>query len=242
MALSSPLTVVSDYDDTLKVANIAGPRWDIVRRSVFSEAFYAGMPELFLAWDNSFFINEMNLYVLSGSPKQLRSKIEDDLYEEGVFPKLNLILRDWFRERDMFEYKLKKLHELPVGPLVMLGDDTQYDPEVYEAFSQVRSPLKIYIRTVTGRSAVGLQEKFVTAFDVAVEEFIQGRLGLDAVLDVGDAVLDSKEKELFPKFIPCELRTSSCLKKPLLEILHHFCSAIQQKIDTICMKRPQRFL
>jgi hypothetical protein len=97
------------------------------------------------------------LYILSGSPQQMRKVIEQKLTLDGIIwndlvlkPSLNRLLRGRFRFlRDQVSYKLRALLASRVGmakslPEVMFGDDAEADAFVYS----------LYIDLVAGR--VGL--------------------------------------------------------------------------------------
>jgi phosphatidate phosphatase APP1 len=229
--------VVSDYDDTLKIANVSGPKWDVVRRSLFSESFYAGMATLFWVWDEGTTLPESPLHILSASPRQLSRRIKSDLREKG-FPQTELSLRDWSRERDTVAYKLSVLRRylLHNESLLLIGDDTQHDSQIYAAFAREKRVLATYIRRVTGAALARGQKSFATAFDIAAHEYSSGRLQSREALEVADSVLSSPDKLLKPRFVSCKALRSSCLDLRLPGPLAGACDKIQARLQSLCSK------
>jgi phosphatidate phosphatase APP1 len=234
-ASSRSFRIVSDYDDTLKIAHVSGPKWDVVRRSLFSESFYAGMSTLFGVWDQTTSLDESPLHILSASPKQLSRRIKSDLKEKG-FPEAELSLRDWNRERDSVAYKLSVLrrHLEHDDSLLLIGDDTEHDSEIYAAFAREKRILATYIRRVTGAPLAKGQKSFLTAYDIAAFEYAAGRLQSKDALTVADSVLRSPNKLLKPRFVTCTALRSSCLDLRLPGPLESACQAIQSRLASLC--------
>jgi phosphatidate phosphatase APP1 len=229
--------IVSDYDDTLKVANVSGPKWDVVRRSLLSESFYAGMSTLFAVWAEATSLPASPLHILSASPRQLSRRIRSDLREKG-FPSSELTLRDWSREKDTRAFKLGALrrHLAHDQALLLIGDDTQHDSEVYATFAKQKRVLATYIRRVTGAPIARGQMSFVTAYDIAAHEYSSGRLQTWEALEVASAVLRSSSKHLKPQFVRCTALRSSCLGLRLPGPLARACQDIQARVDLLCSR------
>lgn len=238
------IQVISDYDDTLKIANIAGSHSDIIRRSLMTDGMYAGASKLLRVFHKGMAKNETNLSVVSASPVQLHGMISDDL-EDNDFPIVRLFLRDWFKQKDTIQYKLGVIRESVAGGnnFILMGDDTEHDSAIYEQI-QSETPEKVkavYIRRVTGKKIAPNQYSFLTSFDVAVQEHLLGRMSLEDALSVAKSIRWTFwNSRILPKFINCSLAQSACLNSLTASAdakLLKACRAIQERIDNICRKR-----
>lgn len=197
-----PLLLISDLDDTIKISH-SQSKLITVYRGLFRSSAFAGMAQLYAeilaAHPGSEF------YLVSASPPQIKKKIEFFL-EMNAFPAAKIVLRDWLRQTSIVKYKLGSLLHLvenAAGQVVLVGDDTEQDPEVFAHVAK-RFPEKVtarYIRTVRGRELPEGTLGFFTAFDVACAELTAGRLTNDQVLRVGDVVLKAEtNSRLIPWF------------------------------------------
>lgn len=161
----SGLLVVCDIDDTIKISNI-DDRQQLLR-STFVEPFapVPGMSELLtrLAAAGRAAGNPVEFHYLSASPWQLYEPLAAFLRDHG-FPEGCITLRE-FRMKDerignLFanptEYKLAELARLtaqmPDRKLVLIGDSTEHDAELYAEFARKRPGrvLIILIRLTPG--------------------------------------------------------------------------------------------
>jgi len=197
-----PLLLISDLDDTIKISNTQS-KLITVYRGLFRSSAFAGMAELYTeilaAQPGSEF------HLVSASPPQIKKKIEFFL-EKNQFPVAKIVLRDWWRQTSIVKYKLGTLLNLvehAACQVLLVGDDTERDPEVFAHVAK-RFPEKVaaqYIRIVKGRALPEGTLGFFTAFDVACAELAAGRLANDQVLRVGEVVLKAeKNSRLIPWF------------------------------------------
>ena len=201
-ASRSALLLISDLDDTIKISCTPSPLVTVYR-GLFRTSAFAGMAQLYqeLVAGNP----GSEFYVVSSSPPQIRARVERFLAFNG-FPKAQLVLRDWIRQKSVIDYKRKAVTDLIEKsrcPVILIGDDTEHDPEVF-AHAFEKFPQKVsarYLRTVTGRPLPEGSKEFFTAFDIACAELAAGRLGNDQVLRIGEALLlAEKNSRLIPWF------------------------------------------
>lgn len=145
------LLVVCDIDDTIKISNI-DDRQKLLR-STFVEPFapVPGMRELLTRLDAAGRVGgkRVEFHYLSASPWQLYEPLAAFLKDNG-FPEGCITLRE-FRMKDerianLFadptEYKLAELARLtaqmPDRMLVLIGDSTEHDAELYAEFARKR--------------------------------------------------------------------------------------------------------
>ncbi len=181
--LQAKTLIVSDLDDTIKVSDVLGPKAKNVFNAIFKKTPFAGMSELYQALSN----DETTIYYVSGSPKIIRSRVNNFLKDNKFPQRENLILKNKMSE-DTFEYKTSAIRELikEINPdkIIMIGDDGEYDPQVYAAIAGENTGIEsqIYIRAITNR--VGVERSFVSAVEIAGFEFLEGRLDGKALVSV----------------------------------------------------------
>lgn len=175
--------IVSDVDDTIKVTDVLGKKSEIVVNGLFSKKAFAGMSELFqqMATDDT------EIYYVSGSPKFIKIRINEFL-EENKFPqRKNLILKDKMSD-DTFKYKTDAIKGLikKINPdkVILIGDDTEYDPEIFNGISASYPGLveSIYIHTVQNREFQGT--RFFSAVEIAGSEIEKGNLKEESLAPV----------------------------------------------------------
>jgi phosphatidate phosphatase APP1 len=211
-----PFVLVSDIDDTLKITDVKS-KIDTVYNGLFSSRVFLGMPEVYTVLLKSskrhgqpFPRQTGPLVFLSGAPTFIQGILESQL-EPLKLPKATYFLRDWFAGQTVGEFKKEILEDLQKTsdlPFLFFGDDTEKDPEVLSDFSVAHPEhsVRVYIHAVTGRELPLGVIRYHTAFEIAVREFEEGRLGVEDVTRVGLRVMNKKRVEdLFPDFSVCPL-------------------------------------
>lgn len=183
--------VVTDIDDTVKVTDVLNKK-NAVYNALFSKAEFSGMSELYRTMN----LPGTTFFYVSGSPKILDERIEEFL-EFNKFPqKANLILKKNLKI-NTFDYKVEAITNLikETNPdkIILIGDDTEYDPEVYEAISKA-FPLKvasIYIRAIQDRELPKINniKNFFSAVEIAGFEVINGNLDSSSLVKVTDSFI-----------------------------------------------------
>jgi len=199
--------LISDLDDTIKISNTE-KKIITIYRGLFRYSAFSGMAELYTQLTQNSCASENNPYfhIISSSPPAIRKRIEKFL-KQNKFPSAILTLRDWIRESSIPKYKHRALEQVlrsSDAPLILIGDDTEYDPEIFTTFAEMypERVLTIYIRAIKDRPLPKAAKKFYTAFDIACAELAAERLTQEQVLLVGNAVLDAqKHSRLIPTFM-----------------------------------------
>jgi hypothetical protein len=199
--------LVSDLDDTVKITDVLH-RDNLHCNIVAGKLVFAGMPQLykFLLGEN---YSASRLMFLSGSPVIFTPQICALLNNEQ-FPRYGLTLRGFLEyfTTHTADYKKQKMAEM-YGALknekfMLIGDDTEKDPEIYAQFAANRNDvLAIYIHRITGRNLPQGSTAFVTAYDLALYEFKAGRLSEKQASGVGETVLKSDNNVFLPDFQQC---------------------------------------
>lgn len=181
--------IVSDVDDTIKVTDILGKKSQIVIHGLLSKNAFAGMSELYqqMATDDT------EIYYVSGSPKVIRSRVNEFLEENGFPQRKNLILKNKMSE-DTFKYKTDVIKGLikKINPdkLILIGDDTELDPEIFNGIATEYPGLveSIYIHTVQNREFQGT--RFFSAVEIAGTEIEKGNLKAESLSAVVDGFIN----------------------------------------------------
>jgi phosphatidate phosphatase APP1 len=191
MSRPASFLLVSDFDDTLKITHTTN-RLRTVLRGLFAKQVYAGMPELYQEW-----IGERPFVLISSSPRAIQGKIGRFL-DRHAFPAREIWLRDWLRQKDVRRYKhdaLRNLEARPEKGFIFVGDDAEFDPEVFVSFRDANPDrtLAIYIRRVRGRPLPDGVVPFHSAFEIALAELAHRRLKLSQVARIGKAVAENPD-------------------------------------------------
>ena len=238
-AADEPFILVSDVDDTVKVTDVLH-RNVSMRNAIHSKLVFAGMAELYrdlLGKDSP----AERLEFISGSPRILLTHKVDECLRDAHFPPYRAALRN--RVGSVADFKTRVLRRLYGGSesqFLLIGDDTQSDPEVYAKFAAAKKPdqvLAVYIHQITGRALPPRSIPYLTAFDIALKEYQAQRLNALQAAEVGVAVLASQEATFLPGFQKCprEYAQLPDLPKPL-EVLQ---TQIRGRMKGLCEKRSQ---
>ena len=238
-AAEEPFILVSDVDDTVKVTDVLH-RNVSMRNAIHSKLVFAGMAELYrdlLGKDSP----AERLEFISGSPRILLTHKVDECLRDARFPPYRAALRN--RVGSVADFKTRVLRGLYGGSesqFLLIGDDTQSDPEVYAKFAAAKKPdqvLAIYIHQITGRALPPHSIPYLTAYDIALKEYQAQRLNALQAAEVGLVVWKSEEAAFLPGFQKCpkEYAQLPDLPKPL-EVLQ---TQIRDRMKDLCSKRAQ---
>jgi hypothetical protein len=168
--------IISDIDDTIKMTDVLGSKTTVIFNSLFNAQAFSGMSELYQEMTKN---DDTIIYYITGSPKIIKFKV-DDFLEGNHFPQTqNLILKDEIND-NTYEYKTEVIRELiqKIRPdkMILLGDDTQFDPEVYKTISDENPKIEfaVYIHSIQNK--IVNQPTFFSAIEVAGNEMLEGRL------------------------------------------------------------------
>ncbi len=201
---ASAYVLVTDVDDTIKVTHVR----DVVDRTVrfFTEPkSFAGMELLYHRLLNSQPHGEFA--VVSGAPRAVQMAVQWFLVAFGFPAPSYLQTREMFEDTALLKIKaisnLFRFNERDGSVVVMVGDDTEQDPYVYDNISKnYYIEPTVYIRRVSNRGIGAGAQYFDSAADIAVLEFLAGRLEPQDVYDVYKSILS--ETELSRLFVPGE--------------------------------------
>jgi phosphatidate phosphatase APP1 len=189
--------LVSDVDDTVKITNVLDR--DDLLKGALRELVFAGMPELYrqILGPGS---SRQRLLFLSCSPKLFLQRHVREILNDSNFPDYELNVRGvgelFYNCEDFKIAQMTKKYAVSPNKFILIGDDTERDAWVYAKFSASRRDqvLAIYIHRITGREDLPAGSLlFLTAYDIAMHEYLAHRLSEQQALAVGNAVLNSKD-------------------------------------------------
>ena len=232
------LVVVSDFDDTIKITN-AGNLVAATYNGFFKTKVYTGMPEL---------LSEMRTYsdelhIVSAAPSIVAPRIRSLLQKQRIaYESLSYrLLRSW---EDKIQFKIEAIERvLERGEeVILLGDDVEKDPEIFQEIQQ-RFPGKVlaaYIHQVKGRKLPSGVTPYYTSFDLALHEFLAGRMNEASVNHIVSSFGAEKAmKRSFPGFSHCPTRSEK-FEWQQATSFNKDASVLADQIVSFCSKRSVR--
>lgn len=210
--------IVSDFDDTIRHTNAkskTGLVWNLLfkRRKVFS-----GMPRLLNSMKDH---ADSKLSIVTGSPNFLRGKVKKTLahsqinYDELITKskkelKNKKLIPPGADRPSTYYYKIykisKMLDENPGRNLILLGDDAGGDPDVFAEIKR-QYPGRIdavYVRAIKNTPLPKGMNKFVTAYDIAWQEVLAGRMDKSELPKILEDITSTKNfRTTIPNFAHC---------------------------------------
>lgn len=197
------IIVLSDLDDTLKITQVQSSG-RAVWNGIFTRKVFAGIPEL---WDNLQKYSDKS-YVLTSSPNQIRFNILK-LFQKFHMDVDELITRSLFRQRDSYRYKYEAIEKIilknPNSELILLGDNTDKDHEVYQQI-QLAYPKNvnaIYMHKVKDFPIPAGQISWISVLDIAIHEFSQQRMTFSEVVSIYETLIDTEVHKIIPNKLFC---------------------------------------
>ncbi|MFL5813527.1 MAG: phosphatase domain-containing protein [Bdellovibrionia bacterium] len=246
MLISSPLVkaeerpyVISGFDDVLRQAENTG----LVKAAlkiVEKDKTFAGMPELYQGLSREEKTPE-KFSIVSAISSLFDGRISEFLADSG-FPENDRYLRNWLTEWSIEDFKVSRIEKIiknkPQRKFIVIFDNS--DPslalseKLHEKFSE--NILAIYLRQVVEKPLPSSATPFVSAFDIAVNEFVADRMTSDEVLKVGSAIVQESRSELIlPSYALCSTSFTHCEDVPV--ILQNACQQVRARIEEICRQR-----
>ena len=196
---SSKIVLISDFDDTYRITNTKS-KITAALNAVFTKKVFGGMSLLYEQIDR----NAEAFYMLSNSPKKLRRRVKKILWNNNLNPDsiclYEKIGTPYEQKYNFITEMLDKHHD---ALFILVGDDSGEDPEIYHSIqnNNVGRIAAIYIRPVRGRTVPKGSRIFHTAFDIACYELAASRYQYADAQAVGQKVIGSKKKFIFPSYL-----------------------------------------
>lgn len=243
-AVSARTLVISDIDDTIKMTGVLNSKHLVAFNGIFVKRAFAGMSKLYQQFDQ----DGKDIYYVSGSPEIIACRVESFL-DENHFPQIsNLILRESLSV-DTYKYKVegirKILDQLRPDKVILVGDDTQHDPEVYRDIDKEYPGLveSIYIRVVRQAELPDLPQmkSIFTSVEIAAHEYTKGEMSKESLVKVAKKFIDKNDKKgiyLEKRYCPKEGRAElDTFKKKIADPeIKLLLDQVQGKIIETCLR------
>ncbi len=234
---SFALSVISDLDDTLKVTNVKN-FLAATRNALFSKKAFGGVPSLL----EEFSTYTTDLYIVTASPKFLNSPVRKFLRHNKIDTK-KVVLRNLISERNKKQYKIESIKGILEATdnetFILIGDNTELDAEIYlEIKRQYPARIaQIYIRKIKDTKMSKEVIPFYTVFDIALSEFIAGRMNEVQVYQMANPILeDSGLVDYLPYFAFCP-KMESDFRTQQFSPLNELSLQVRTKIISYCSAR-----
>lgn len=242
-SLSANTLIVTDVDDTVKVTDVLNKK-NAVYNALFSKAAFSGMPELYREMNTA----NNTFYYLSGSPTIIEEKVSSFL-EHNNFPQSNNLILKKGIKTPTYDYKVAAItnliSKLKPTKIILIGDDTEYDPEVYATIHKNNPGLvdAIYIRAIRNKELPKIDniKNFFSAAEIAGHELLKGEMSLLSLGKVATAFVKNGDgAKIFIKGRYCpsegraeidELKQKVSQRSAILAL-----EITQQKIISTCKK------
>jgi hypothetical protein len=230
------ITVISDLDDTIKITN-AGSKANATFNGLFTKRVFTGMTEFFE--ETKSYANA--LHVVTASPSIIRPRVKATLAANGIEAD-GVYLKPLFRGEDKISFKvrvIKSIMDETSDDVILMGDDVDKDPEVYTEIQKSfpERVLGTYIHVVRNRPVPETMTRYWTTFDLALREFLSGRMALASVKKVGESLLQaSKLSRIFPKFANCPWE-ASVFEWQLQTVFIQEAQELTEKLNQYCLSR-----
>lgn len=247
-SLLAKTILISDIDDTIKMTGVLNNKISVGFEGIFGKREFSGMSELYNEYDH----NDVAIYYVSGSPQMIDCRIENFLTKRNFPDADQRFLKDKISS-DTYKFKMNTIRNIlskyPSSTAILIGDDTEHDPRVYNDISyefpgRVEA---IYIRTITNSKLPSnpLMKSFFTSVEIAANELLKENLnytGLESV--VSAFVNQTKNSGMQLKRFYCPkggldaikdliLKYQSTGRYPVVELLMR----TQNKIIKVCKSR-----
>lgn len=185
--LHAKTMIISDVDDTIKMTGVLSSKKVVVWNGLFRKKPFAGMSELYQVFSNK----ETTIEYVSGSPKIIHNRVSEFL-EDNDFPQRdNLVLKDSLSD-DTFAYKTEAIkaliEEQNPDKVILIGDDTEHDPEIYQGITILFPGIveSIYIRSVQNRELPKnpIIKTFFSAVEIGALELVKGKINVESLKKV----------------------------------------------------------
>jgi len=231
--------VISDIDDTLKMAHVKAVG-GALSRAFMTKITFAGMPDL---------LNEIakqrkveSFYYLSNAPEFVMKRSHTKFIQVNNYPQGKIILRSNESKEDHKIINIKKIIETEKpDEVIFFGDNGERDSAIYREAVDLYPEIKFntFIHYVYPNAIEANQTAFVTALEPLLTLINEGVLSVTSLLTaskLSSAIALEEERETFkvqyfPEFLDCSGFQLS-LPASDLRVLNY--KNALKKINSIC--------
>jgi phosphatidate phosphatase APP1 len=230
--------IISGFDDVLRQAENTGLLKAAIK-ILDEDKSFAGMPELYSAISTQESLPQFSL--VSAIATWFDPRI-NKLLMKYQYPSNKRYLRNWLSEWSIEEFKVSKINTIisqkPNRKFIVIFDNSDASlalaDELHAKFADKIQT--IYLHQIEEKKLPASATKYYTAFDIAMNEYVEGRMTLGEVAKVGRAILDIQLVEkLFPSYAVCPTDHDMC-PASVTEI-SDLCTRVKSHLQELCKKR-----
>lgn len=227
--------LISGFDDVLRQAENTGLIKATIK--IFEEdKGFSGMPELYQVISKQ--EASPKFVLVSAISNWFETRI-DKFLTKSHFPSNHRYLRNWLTEWSIESFKINKIREIlkekPDRKFIVIFDNSDASINLADKIRQqfAENIVTVYLRQVQQKKLPKGATGFYTAFDVAANEYENGRLSSEDVSKVGHAILDEKDiTSLIPAYAACPSIDNLCgTRSPDIKDI---CLKVSQHIQALC--------
>ena len=232
------VVIVSDLDDTIKITNV-GSAYQATINGVFKKNVFSGMPE-FLREARSY---SEDLHILTASPSLIYKNVHRTLNQNNIKFK-SLFLRNIIKDRNSYNYKvgrLKYLMDKSDDEFILIGDDANHDPEIYDEIKSLypNKVIAVYIHVIRGRELPLTSLPYYTTADLALRELEVGRMSVNSAKAVLSTLLNEPKLWFIrPSFSVCPDSTETWSWQSQ-SVLFQEALVLAERVATYCAAESQ---
>ena len=221
--------IISGFDDVLRQAENTGLIKAAIKILEKDQGF-AGMPELYQEISRE--ESDPHFVLVSAISHWFESRISK-LLTDSHYPSHKLYLRNWLTEWSIEGFKTEKMKEIITErshkKFIVIFDNSDaslnLSDEINKEFGD--KVVSIYLRMVVDKKLPEKTVGFYTAFDIAVKEYEAGRLELQSVDKIGNALLKVRNvNELIPSYALCPKKYRPCETE--------MCQIVGKHVEKLC--------
>lgn len=232
---STPL-LISGFDDVLRQADNTS-LWAAGKKLMDPDQGYAGMVDLYTRIIGGQGTAQP-FYVVSSFPIWLEGRTVDFLNTQR-YPKCEVYLRDWILEWSAEKFKLDRIQKILAEnkgrKFIVVLDNSRASLDIAVKLKALHPNelLQVYVRQTVNKNLPEGVVPFVTAFDIALNEFKNRRMSEDDLYEVGKASMaDSPSAALVPDYSFCPTDYNPCADFPLQ--VRGMCAEISARVSQHC--------
>jgi hypothetical protein len=231
--------IISGFDDVLRQAENTG----LVKATLKvleKDKTFTGMPELYSGISSEENTSE-KFSIVSAISTFFDGRISDFLSKSG-FPENHRFLRSWLTEWSIEDFKISRIEtiikEKPQRKFIVIFDNSDLSLTLSEKLHE-RYPgniSAIYLRQIVEKPVPSNATPFITAFDIAANEFVAHRITSDEVLKIASTITQEHRSDLIlPPYALCSTSYTRCESYPLT--IQSACQQVRARVEEICRQR-----
>lgn len=227
--------IISGFDDVLRQAENTGLVKAAIKVLQPDEGF-TGMPELYSVVSSD---EQSPRFALVSATSTFFFNRFNGFLNRTDFPTRHVYFRNWLTERSIEDFKISRIQNIIAGhpgrKFIVIFDNSDPSLSMSDTLrsTYADSVAVVYLRQVIEKPMPASSRPFFTAFDIALNEYREGRLGDADVQTVADAILkETQATNLFPSYAICPQNYDPCQNND--GEMTGTCAAVRTHVRELC--------